>query len=143
MIPNPTNGTFAFGDTVVDQFVDGVFIANSTIPDLVLRPGNRTYTLRSSTNATAIAETLLKPRYRDGILPLDVVGVKSVVDGVEIPYFSAALQRSTIRTQLDVWDAVGDTGKSIVGQLIDVVPDLLDKLKELSGGEGEKRLGTV
>jgi len=24
-----------------------------------------------------------------------------------------------------------------------VVPDLLDKLKELSGGEGEKRFGTV
>lgn len=136
MIPNPTNGTFSFGDTVVDQYIDGVFVANSTIPDLVLRPGNQTYDLRSSTNATAIAEALLKPRFRDGILPIDVVGVASVVDGQEIPYFSAALQASTVRTQLDVWDVVGDTGRSVVGQLENVVPGLLDRIGDLRGGGG-------
>lgn len=140
MIPNPTNATFAFGDTVVDQFIDSVFIANSTIPNLVLRPGNQTYALRSSTNATAIAQALLKPQYRDGILPIDVVGVKSSVNGQEIPYFSQALQSSTIRTQLDVWDVVSDTGRSIVGQLMDVVPDLLDRLNDLRGETGGRRV---
>lgn len=124
MIPNPTSGTFAMGDAYVNQFVNGTFIANSTIKNLTLKPGNNTYSMESTANSLAVARLLLNPAYRSGILPIDIVGVKTVFNGQEIPYFTAALQATTSQTELNIWDAVADTGQSWVGQLMDLVPQL-------------------
>jgi Protein of unknown function (DUF3712) len=112
-IPNPTVMTLAMGNVSLDMSVDGTFIGNATLPDLILEPGNRTYPIRITSNQTAVVD-LLQAKYGCGILPVDIVGNKSMYDGQELTYYSKALQANKLTNELNVRPALDALGFGFV-----------------------------
>ncbi|PNS15937.1 hypothetical protein CAC42_4338 [Sphaceloma murrayae] len=109
-IPNPSVTSASFGDVTLDLFVDGNPIGNTTVPDLNLAPGNNSYPLYATVNTTAIAGVLQSPRYRCGVINLEIRGNQSVFDGAVIPYFTQPLQSSTQRTMFNLTDTLNAAG---------------------------------
>lgn len=114
-IPNPSVITIHMGDVTLDLSVDGTPIGTSLLPDLVLRPGTNDYEMRSTVEILTVA-TIIARDYPDGVLPLEVVGNRSVVDGEIIPYFTEAIQSNVIRIDLNAAPALREAGfDSILG----------------------------
>ena len=114
-IPNPSVITIHMGDLTLNLLVDGEPIGTSLLPDFVLRPGTREYDMRSTVQTLTVAD-IIQRNYQDGILPLEIVGNSSVVDGENIPYFEAAIQSNVIRIDLNVGPALAEAGlDSILG----------------------------
>jgi hypothetical protein len=66
---------------------------------------NQTYVLSLITGSN--------PAYKNGIIPIDIVGNKSVAsvfNGQTIPYYTAALSSNTLSTTLNVTDALANAG---------------------------------
>lgn len=110
LVPNPSVLTLAVGDASFDISVNGTKIANSTIPDLTLKPGNHTYPILVTSDITAVTPFLAMPEYQCGMLPVDIVGVESVYNGQVLPYFTAALKHNSVRTMLDIAPALQKAG---------------------------------
>lgn len=114
-IPNPSVLTLHMGNVTfanylpATPFSPAVPIGNTTIADLVLRPGNNTVPMRSTVNQTLIIQAIAVV-YKDGIVPVDIVGNTSVYNGQHLPYFEAALQSLTQHVRLDVNTALKQAG---------------------------------
>ncbi|MCJ1407815.1 hypothetical protein MMC19_001886 [Ptychographa xylographoides] len=106
LIPNPSVFTFAMGNVTMALSVAGQSIGTSTLADLTITPGNNSYAMTSITNQTAVLE-LLSTTYKDGLLPVDIVGQSSVYDGVHLTYFESALASVTQHVVLNVGAALG------------------------------------
>jgi len=104
-IPNPSVLTIEMGTVTMDLSVDGKPIGYSVIEDLTLKPGDNTFDMWGHSNIGAVMPLLSK--YKDLIIPVDISGNKSVSNGVEIPYFSAAVQANPLSTKLDLNKALG------------------------------------
>jgi hypothetical protein len=113
-IPNPSSVTMTVGDASFNLFVDDTAIGNATIPDLTLLPGNNSYPISITQKQAAVAALLLSDPAACGTLPITIKGVASVVDGVEIPYLSKALQSNALHTTLDVAPALRAAGLGAV-----------------------------
>ncbi|SMY27081.1 unnamed protein product [Zymoseptoria tritici ST99CH_1A5] len=110
MIPNPSVLTLAVGDASFDISVNGTKIANSTIPDLTLTPGNNTYPINVLSDVPAVTTLLGNPAYQCGLLPVDITGVESVYNGEVLPYFTAALRHNSVRSMLNIVPALQKQG---------------------------------
>lgn len=79
---------------------------------MVLVPGANQFPLRLATNQTQVLEILsTNSTYKaTGILPVFINGLKSEYNGVEIPYFTAALRMAAIPQQLAIGKALADAG---------------------------------
>lgn len=108
-IPNPTVATYAMGNLTMDMFVGDVLIGNSTLRDVVLRPGNNTFPLRGVTNQTAVVQ-LLFTEYKSGIFPINVVSRRVVYDGQDLPYYEQALQANNLTVHLNVIEILQKAG---------------------------------
>ncbi|CAO1602540.1 hypothetical protein XANCAGTX0491_006150 [Xanthoria calcicola] len=104
-IPNPSVMTITMGNVTFNNYVDGDFIGTSTLSDLVLRPGNNTLPMRSTVNQTLVIGKVTGT-YKDGMLPVDIVGDSSVYAGEHLEYFEKALQSNRQRIVLDVGAAL-------------------------------------
>ncbi|KAI4194170.1 MAG: hypothetical protein LQ346_003750 [Caloplaca aetnensis] len=104
-IPNPSVLTITMGNVTFNNYVDGDFIGTSTLSDLVLRPGNNTLPLRSTVNQTLVIG-MVTDTYKDGMLPVDIVGNSSVFEGQHLEYFEKALQSNRQHIVLDVGAAL-------------------------------------
>ncbi|KAL1970458.1 hypothetical protein VTN77DRAFT_4102 [Rasamsonia byssochlamydoides] len=104
-IPNPSVLTVAMGNITLDLSVDGSYIGQSFLNDFTLVPGNNTLPMTSTVNQTQIIALLTGP-YKNGVLPIDIRGNKSVYNGVEIPYFSEALASNQLAVNLNVTEAI-------------------------------------
>lgn len=113
-IPNPTVITLAMGNVTVDMTVAGTFIGNGTMPDLLIRPGNNTVPIHVTVNQTAVVALLQEPKYHCGILPVDIASNKSMYNGVELTYYSKALQANQLRNDLNVRPALEGAGFGFV-----------------------------
>ena len=114
-IPNPSVITIHMGDVTLNLSVDGEPIGTSLFPDLVLRPGTHEYEMRSTVRTLTVAD-IIQRKYNDGVLPLEIVGNSSVVNGENIPYFEAAIQSNVIRLELNAGPALVEAGlESILG----------------------------
>jgi hypothetical protein len=111
-IPNASPITFSMGNVTMNVYNEGVQIGVSTLPNLVLSPGNNSVTMTSITNQTAVL-TLLTEKYTDGLLPIDIIGNSSVYDGVHLTYYEAALQSVTQHVTLDVGSALRAVGVNL------------------------------
>ena len=100
------------GNVTYDVSVDGQNIGQSTINNLYLVPGNNTVPLRSTTNQTAVID-LITTKYKDGILPLDIIGNSSVYNGQHLPYFEAAIRQNPQRINLNLGPALGQIGLNL------------------------------
>jgi len=113
-INNPSVLTLAMGDVTQTQFVDGIQISNSTLPNFTLLPGNNTYPIYFTTNETATVQVLQKPQYKCGLFDVDIKTNASTYNGQEIPYFTQALQSATLTTQLNIAPALNQAGLGFV-----------------------------
>jgi hypothetical protein len=105
LIPNPTVMTFDMGNITLDLAVNGTAIGQSFINDLVLVPGNNTFSMTSVVNETIVVEKLPK----NGILPVTITGNSSVYNGEVIPYFTEALQANSLVVDLNVIAALSSS----------------------------------
>ena len=110
-IPNPSVLTLHMGNVTFGNFLPATpyssayFIGNSTLEDVVLVPGNNTITMKSVINQTLVLDAIGLV-YKDGILPIDIVGATSIYNGQHLTYFEAALQSLTQHVKLDVGSAL-------------------------------------
>jgi len=109
LIPNPTVATYAMGNLTMDMFVGEVFIGNSTLQNVVLRPGNNTFPLRSVTNQTAVVGLLFN-EYKSGIFPINIVSRRAIYDGEDLPYYEQALQANNLTIHLNVIEVLVKSG---------------------------------
>lgn len=113
-IPNPSAMTISMGNVTFNNFIHGTqtLIGNSTLTDLVLKPGNNTVPMKSIVNQTLVI-TELTSNFQNGMLPIDVVGLSSVYNGQHLPYFEKALASNTQSITLDVGSALAKIGLDI------------------------------
>lgn len=92
----------------MNLFVEDILIGYSVINDLTLKPGNNTVDMRSTTNQSLVLQKLAN--YKDGILPVDVVGNSSVYGGQHLVYYEQALASNKLRVNLNVGSALNAIG---------------------------------
>ncbi|KAJ5887533.1 hypothetical protein N7495_007574 [Penicillium taxi] len=111
-IPNPTVMTIAMGNITLNLFLEGTFIGNSYMNNIVLKPGNNTVPMVSSVNAMQILEFMASTNntYHDGVVPFLVTGNSSVYHGVELPYFTEALRANNLTIHLNVTKSLDELG---------------------------------
>ena len=71
-----------------------------------MKPGNNTVPMRGIVDQGKVL-SLLTTKYKDGILPIDIVGKTSTYNGVRLPYYELGLQKNTQRVNLNVEAALG------------------------------------
>ena len=94
--------------------MQGTYIGNSTLTDFILVPGNNTVPMRSVINQTLVIEKIVS-QYKDGLVPVDIVGNSSVYNGLHLPYFEKALAANTQHVVLDVGAKLKAIGGTIPG----------------------------
>ncbi|KAI4250543.1 MAG: hypothetical protein L6R40_000143 [Gallowayella cf. fulva] len=109
LIPNPSVLTISMGNVTFSNYVDGTFIGTSSFSDLVIKPGDNTVPMRSTVNQTFVIEQVVG-KYKDGMLPVDIVGNSSVYNGQHLPYFEKALQANRQHIVLNVGAALAEIG---------------------------------
>ncbi|KAF2236598.1 hypothetical protein EV356DRAFT_442974 [Viridothelium virens] len=112
LIPNPTIQAIEFGNVTFNVSVDGQNIGQSFLNNLMLMPGNHTYPLRSTTDQEAVIG-LITSKYKDGILPLTLIGESVVYNGQHLPYFEGPLRNSTQHLNLNVGPALAQLGLNL------------------------------
>jgi hypothetical protein len=111
LIPNPTVMTISMGNVIFNNFIANTTtsIGTTTLSNLTLSPGNNTVPMRSAVNQTLVL-TQLSENFKDGMLPIDIVGNSSVYDGVHLVYFEKALASLTQHIDLNVGAALEKVG---------------------------------
>lgn len=108
-IPNPTVISIELGTVTLDMSVAGTPVGKAVIEDMVLKPGNNDFAMRAVTNQTTVV-TMIFTDYKDGILPIDVVGNTTTFNNQSLIYYEKALQANKLRLNLDVIDALERAG---------------------------------
>ena len=111
-IPNPSVLTIGLGNVTLDLSVQGTPIGQSLLPDLVLKPGNNVVPMRSTVNQSLVIG-MITSSFKNGILPLDIVGNSSVSNGQHLEYYEAAIQSNTLHVDLDAGSALAEIGLNI------------------------------
>lgn len=118
MIPNTSPFTLSLGTTICTLhgrmgpgLLDG-YIGNTTVHDLVIRPGNQTVEYRGQLDigsiSTNMPEVVNHPEVKEtGLVQIGFVGNKAIVDGEQIHYLDDVLHLLDIAA--DVPLAVGST----------------------------------
>ncbi|KAL9584810.1 MAG: hypothetical protein Q9212_001893 [Teloschistes hypoglaucus] len=109
LIPNPSVMTITMGNVTFNNYVDDEFIGTSLLSDLTLKPGDNMVPMRSTVNQTIVIQKVTGT-YKDGILPVDIVGNSSVYNGQHLEYFEKALQSNKQHIKLNVGAALGALG---------------------------------
>lgn len=104
-IPNTSVLTVSMGNVTFNNYVNGQLIGNSTIDNLVLKPGNNTVPMHGVTNQSAVLD-LIASTYKNGVLPIDIVGNSSVYNGLHLPYYEKALKSNTQHVELNITAAL-------------------------------------
>lgn len=108
-IPNPSVMTLDLGNVTMNLSVDGKSIGYSLLPDLVLRPGNNTVPMQSRVDQLAVIG-LIQSKYKNAVLPLEIVGNSSVRDGKSLTYYEEAIKSNTVKLDLNVGPALAAVG---------------------------------
>jgi hypothetical protein len=111
---NHQNNSSHQGTVTFNNYVQGDYIGNTTISDLVLVPGNNTVPMRSIIDQAAVIKKVVAS-FPDGLLPIDIIGHSSVYKGENLPYFEKALAASTEHITLDVGEKLKAVGFQIPG----------------------------
>lgn len=112
--PNPSIITVDLGNVTFNTYVNDTFIGNTTIQGLVLRPGDNHYFMSGISNTTLVLNMLLAT-YKNGILPIRIIGNSSIYNGEHLTYYEAALQQNIQTTAVNVTAALQSPGNSTGG----------------------------
>jgi hypothetical protein len=108
-VPNPSVMLLDLGNVTMNLFVDGTSIGYALLPDLVLKPGNNTVPMQAHVDSLLVVQAISK-KYRNAIIPLDIVGNSSIRNGVGLTYYEQAIRKNTVRVDLNVGPALAAIG---------------------------------
>ena len=111
-IPNPSVMTLDLGNVTMNLAVDGTAIGYSLLPNLVLKPGDNQLTMQGRVDQLQIVG-LITSKYKNAVLPLDIVGNSSVKNGEHLTYYEDAIKSNTIKLDLNVAPALAAIGINI------------------------------
>jgi hypothetical protein len=114
IIPNPSVMTLDLGNVTMNLSIDGKPIGTALLPNLMLKPGENNSTLSCFLDQEGLPVIqLVKGKYTDGVVPLDVVGNSSIRNGEHLEYFEEAIKSNTIRVNLDIGPALTEIGLNV------------------------------
>ncbi|KAJ5688519.1 hypothetical protein N7462_002911 [Penicillium macrosclerotiorum] len=144
-LPNHSVFTFALGNVTLNLRSYNLTIGQATIPNVVLKPGNNTVSLRGYVNITTILDNLSdilssqKTALLDGEVELSASGNSTIYNDVHIKYYEDVLNNLTLTTRVPILQVIGDTldalqddSDSSLGQLIQNVTSILGGLTNSS-----------
>lgn len=107
-IPNPSVMTLTMGNVTLSLSVAGKDIGTSNIDNLVLKPGNNTMPLTARVDQKTVLGYISgkNKKYKDGVVPIDIVGKSVKYNGKDIKYFAEALASNKITAKLDILGAM-------------------------------------
>ncbi|KAL2047328.1 hypothetical protein N7G274_001349 [Stereocaulon virgatum] len=110
-IPNPTVMTISMGNVTFNNYIANTptFIGTTTLTNLTLHPGNNTLPMRSQINQSLVITQLLST-FKDGMLPIDIVGNSSIYNGQHLPYVEEAFKSVTQHITLNAGAALKAVG---------------------------------
>ena len=103
---------FKKGNLTLDISVNGTSVGQTFLNNLNLVPGANTYPVKSLIDNIKMLNFIHgdDAPYKDGVVPLDITGNRSVYHGQEISYFTEALRATSLRTSLNVSQVLIDSG---------------------------------
>jgi hypothetical protein len=111
-IPNPSVMTLDLGNVTMNLAIDSTPIGYALLPDLVLKPGNNTVPMQAHVQPLVVFD-LVSRKYKNAIVPLDIVGNSSVSDGTHLMYYEEAIKGNTVRVDLNVGPALNAVGINV------------------------------
>ena len=111
-VPNPTVISFELGNVTYNTYVNDTLIGNTTIMNFMLDRGNHTYPFMGYSNQSLIL-SLLESTYKDGKLPVKIIGESVVYNGNHLTYYEAALMKNVQMVTLNVGAALASIGINI------------------------------
>ena len=112
--PNPSVITVDLGNVTFNTYVNDTLIGNTTIENLVLKPGDNNYFM-TGVSDTQLVLGLLLGTYKNGVLPVSIVGNSSIYNGKHLTYYEAALQQNVQTTAINVTAALQCPGNTTGG----------------------------
>lgn len=111
-IPNPSVMTLDLGNVTMNLAVAGTAIGYSLLPNLVLKPGENNVPMQAHVDQVKILSMVLST-YKNGVLPLEIVGNSSVRNGQRLTYYEEAIKANTIKLDLDAAPALKAIGVNV------------------------------
>ncbi|KAF2187798.1 hypothetical protein K469DRAFT_704753 [Zopfia rhizophila CBS 207.26] len=111
-IPNPSVMTIDLGNVTMNLAVDGKDIGTSLLPNMVLRPGDNNIPMQSKVDQGAVL-SLVTTKYKNAVIPIDIVGNSSMAGDQHLEYFETAIQSNKMRLDLNVGPALAALGLNI------------------------------
>ncbi|KAF1949438.1 hypothetical protein CC80DRAFT_429175 [Byssothecium circinans] len=109
LITNPGVMTIDLGNVTMNLAIDGTGIGYSFIPNMVLKPGFNNISMQSTVEQIAVFQ-LVNSKYKNAVLPVDIVGNSSISNGQHLSYFEESIKSNTVRVDLDVGPALAAIG---------------------------------
>ncbi|KAF2442144.1 hypothetical protein P171DRAFT_433702 [Karstenula rhodostoma CBS 690.94] len=111
IIPNPSVMTLELGNVTMNLSIDGKSIGTTLLPNLVLKPGENNSTMSSILDQEGLPViSLVQEKYKDGVIPLEIVGNSTIRNGEHLEYFEEAIQANVIKMNLDIGPALKEIG---------------------------------
>lgn len=104
--------TLDLGNVTMNLAVAGMGIGYSLLPNLILTPGENNVPMQAHVNQSAVISMILS-QYKNGVLPLEIVGNSSIKGGQHLMYYEEAIKANTIKLDLDVAPALKAIGINI------------------------------
>jgi hypothetical protein len=111
-VPNPSVMLLDLGNVTMNLLIDGTSIGYALLPDLVLKPGNNTVPMQAHVDSLLVVQAISK-KYKNAVVPLDIVGNSSVKNGVGLTYYEQAIRSNTVRVDLNVGPALAAVGINV------------------------------
>ncbi|KAJ4382852.1 hypothetical protein N0V86_002077 [Didymella sp. IMI 355093] len=111
-IPNPSVMTLDLGNVTMNLGVASQPIGYALLPNLVLKPGDNNVPMQARVDQATLI-TLILSTYKNGILPLEIVGNSSVKGDTHLSYYEQAIKANTIKLDLDAGPALKAIGINV------------------------------
>jgi len=115
VLPNPTVMTINMGDLVQDILLNGEVIGNATIENIVLKPGENLFPMRSYADQLTVITYLQNNKSKGGVLPVEARARTVTYKGKRLEYFEYALGQTPIKLDLPLKDALSALGLDLFG----------------------------
>lgn len=100
--------TLDLGRVALGMSVAGTDVGTAYIDPLVLKPGNNTVEMRAEVYQLVVVGIVLQRG--NAVIPVDIKGINSTVDGQLLPYYTAMLEETAMQVELNVTQAVEGSG---------------------------------
>jgi len=116
MIPNPTVMTITVGDMVQDIYAGGKIIGNTTLNNMILRPGRNFFPMVSAADQVSVITLLTADKRKSGILAVEAKARTVKYKGLNLPYFEYAMSRTPVKINLNLKEPLKAIGLDLFAE---------------------------